>query len=177
VASLLGALGEAWCLGATPDWSTLHAGPPSRVPLPTYDFEPEPHWVARRPAAEGGASRPPEAPAPAFTGCPDARGPLEREVAAAWHELIGLERLSVRDNFFDLGGDSLMATRLVSRLRERLGVELPLQQLLEQPTIEGMACLVVSTLAHATPTAELEALLAQAAAASPDELAALERLP
>ncbi|MEM7355658.1 MAG: phosphopantetheine-binding protein, partial [Acidobacteriota bacterium] len=63
----------------------------------------------------------------------------ERTVAEIWREVLGVERLDVRDPFFDLGGDSLIATQLHSRLRDAFGLDLPMAKLFEEPTIEGQA--------------------------------------
>lgn len=67
------------------------------------------------------------------------RTETERVLAGIWCSLLGIERVGVQDNFFDLGGHSLDATQLVSRTREAFQVELQMQTLFENPTIAGMA--------------------------------------
>jgi acyl carrier protein len=67
------------------------------------------------------------------------RTPAEEALAALWRELLGIDRLGREDNFFEVGGHSLLATQLVSRARQTFGVEVPLQQVFETPTIAGLA--------------------------------------
>src|SRR5262249_12680372 len=64
---------------------------------------------------------------------------IEALLAGIWAELLGVERIGVRDRFFDLGGHSLLATQAMSRLRATFGVEFPLRTLFERPTIEALA--------------------------------------
>jgi acyl-coenzyme A synthetase/AMP-(fatty) acid ligase/acyl carrier protein len=71
------------------------------------------------------------------------RTPLEEEIAAAWRDVLGLERVGVEDSFFEVGGHSLLAARLFSRLRDQLHVELPLREFYERPTIAAAAEAVV----------------------------------
>ncbi|HEX8556987.1 MAG TPA: amino acid adenylation domain-containing protein [Pyrinomonadaceae bacterium] len=72
------------------------------------------------------------------------RTPAEETLADIWREVLGVERVGVRDNFFDLGGHSLLATRVVGLVRERCGVEAPLRLMFESPTVEGLAAHVES---------------------------------
>lgn len=60
---------------------------------------------------------------------------LERAFAAVWASELGLDKVGRDDNFFDLGGHSLQAVRLVFRLRDDLGFEVPVHALYEAPTI------------------------------------------
>jgi amino acid adenylation domain-containing protein/non-ribosomal peptide synthase protein (TIGR01720 family) len=73
------------------------------------------------------------------TGFVAPRNPIEEALAAIWSELLGVERVSVDDDFFTLGGHSLVATQLVSRIRRQLGVEIPLHQLFELRTLGDLA--------------------------------------
>ena len=74
------------------------------------------------------------------------RTPLEEEVAAAWKQVLGVEQVGVNDNFFEIGGHSLLATRVIILLRSSLGVNLSLRLLFENPTVAGMAEVLVEIL-------------------------------
>src|SRR2546421_62055 len=63
----------------------------------------------------------------------------ERIIADCWEEVLGLEAIGANDNFFDLGGDSLHMTRIASRINERSGVELPMTQFFNDPTVAALA--------------------------------------
>ncbi|MBX9399679.1 non-ribosomal peptide synthase/polyketide synthase [Lysobacter sp. BMK333-48F3] len=63
----------------------------------------------------------------------------EAALAGLWRDLLGIERVGRHDHFFELGGHSLMAVRLVARIEEALGVQLPLREVFEHPTLEAMA--------------------------------------
>jgi thioesterase domain-containing protein/acyl carrier protein len=114
------------------------------VPLPTYPFERRSHWLEGLPMVARSAGRPAEE-APAEGAAGRARPALtaaEARVAEVWRELLGVEETAPGDDFFDLGGTSLMAVQLGSRMREALGVALPADFLLQASTLAEQAALV-----------------------------------
>jgi len=73
-----------------------------------------------------------------------AAGALEAMVATALSEALGVPGVGVDDNFFDLGGHSLAATRAIARIMELAGVHLPLQAVFDQPTARLLAAVVAA---------------------------------
>lgn len=98
------------------------------------------------------------------------RTPEEAALVKIWSELLSLPSVDVRANFFDLGGHSVLGTRMLSRIEHEFGVELSLRALFEAPTLEQMAARVVDACAKAEQN-DLEALLRKLELLSDDEVA------
>jgi NRPS condensation-like uncharacterized protein/acyl carrier protein len=143
--------------------------PRRRVPLPTYPFERRRYWIEPCPepspepvtawAPPVAAARPAAAPLPAEAPTAAASPPsrrqhprpnlhvayapprdeTERRLVEILGEVLRLETVGLHDGFFDLGGDSLLATHLLSRLNHELGVELTLRTFFAAPTVAGLA--------------------------------------
>ncbi|HXQ70080.1 MAG TPA: amino acid adenylation domain-containing protein, partial [Pyrinomonadaceae bacterium] len=75
------------------------------------------------------------------------RNPLEEIIAGIWSELLGVDRVGVYDELFELGAHSLMLTRVAARLRDQFNVEIPLQCLFDSPTVAGLAAALETSLA------------------------------
>ncbi|MCG3755090.1 non-ribosomal peptide synthetase [Amycolatopsis sp. Poz14] len=84
------------------------------------------------------------APEPAVRERPHVapRGPVEELVAGVWSEVLGTDGIGVQDDFFDLGGHSVAATRISVRLRAALDADVPVRALFDHPTIESLAAAV-----------------------------------
>ncbi|WP_072751834.1 non-ribosomal peptide synthetase [Rhodococcus maanshanensis] len=81
-------------------------------------------------------------PVPEFVTDREFRGPtnpVEEAIAGIYAELLGAERVSVDDGFFELGGNSLLATRLVARVNSALGTSLAIRAVFEHPTVAELA--------------------------------------
>lgn len=83
------------------------------------------------------------------------RGDIEQAVADIWVEVLGVERVGIHDDFFDLGGHSLRITQVVSRVRDAFNVELSLSDLYSNPTVEATADTIVMALLDDPHLAEL----------------------
>ena len=64
---------------------------------------------------------------------------LENDLTSIWRDLVGHDQIGVNDNFFDVGGNSLLMVQLQNRIRTQLRIDLPLVTLLERPTIRSLA--------------------------------------
>jgi aryl carrier-like protein len=66
------------------------------------------------------------------------RTALERAAADVWASVLGITDIGMHDDFFDLGGDSLIALRLLARLRESAGIHRTITELFRAPTLAGL---------------------------------------
>ncbi|MGQ4420066.1 beta-ketoacyl synthase N-terminal-like domain-containing protein, partial [Streptomyces sp. SAS_269] len=132
-------LAELWARGVRVPWAGLHDGPRPMAPLPPTAFETGRYWVGRTPEQPAATRRPTTEPPTPDTPA----GPLDTlgTMTHAWADVLGVapERLDGRSDFFALGGNSLLATRLINRLTERVGVELPVEAVFSAPRLADMA--------------------------------------
>ena len=63
----------------------------------------------------------------------------EKAVAAIWQAVLGIDRVGLHDNFFDLGGHSLLMVKVHHQLQQQLGLDLPLVELFRYPTVRALA--------------------------------------
>jgi len=70
-------------------------------------------------------------------------GEIERTVTGIWQKVLGIDRVGVDDNFFDIGGTSVKGVLLVSQLNRDFRINLPIVTLFEKPTIRSLAAMLV----------------------------------
>lgn len=175
IAFLLNALGQLWLAGVQIDWSAFHAnGRCHRLPLPTYPFERQRYWISPQKQTRVVPSLQPcleeekfheeekvNYQAPRKNYVAPSNG-IEEKIAQLFQELLGVEQVGVHDNFFDLGGHSLLGIQLISQLRKYFQIDLSLRPLFEAPTVAELALFIEGILIEKLeelPEKEAEALV------------------
>jgi aryl carrier-like protein len=101
------------------------------------------------------------------------RTPVEEALCSIWRQVLGVERVGVKDNFFDLGGHSLLLMRVASRVREEFHVDIPLRRLFETPTIDAMTLVIAAEQAEQREGVDVAQTLQAIKQLSPAEVKAL----
>ncbi|WP_249998247.1 type I polyketide synthase [Actinoplanes sp. M2I2] len=139
-AESLRSTGALWQAGLPVRWAALHSGrSPRRVPLPAYPFQRE------RFAVDEPTPGTPASPDGAGASDTDPRTATEKTIAEVWCEVLRVPRVGVDDDFFEIGGHSLQATRVITRLGSALGPDIPpltIMDLFDHSTIRELAALV-----------------------------------
>jgi amino acid adenylation domain-containing protein len=100
---------------------------------------------------------------------------LEHTLCAIWSEVLELDRVGIRDNFFDLGGHSLAAARVASRVVKQFQLEIPLQSLFQSPTIADLAAVITAHRGKALDEQRLTRLLEELGTLTDEEAQRLTR--
>jgi acyl transferase domain-containing protein len=160
-AFMLTTLGKLWLVGVSPDWEGVYKHHRRlRVPLPTYPFERRRFWIDLDQTAyeafgpdtdhmemQRGPVSVPQHPRPDIrNNYVAASNDLERALVEIWQASLGINQIGIYDDFFGLGGDSLLATHLLSQVGEMFEVDLPMHTFFDAPTISELATLIDSVL-------------------------------
>jgi phthiocerol/phenolphthiocerol synthesis type-I polyketide synthase E len=155
VAFILSTLGQLWLAGTPVNWPGFYADESHRrLPLPTYPFERQHYWSEAGTQLPLTAARSPsqseelEEIAPSKTACPEpgvgnaydaCSNGIEPTLANIWQGTLGIRQVNYNDNFFNLGGNSLIAVRIFSEIERIFGRRLPLATLIKAPTVAQLA--------------------------------------
>ena len=97
------------------------------------------------------------------------RNELETSLARIWQKMFSIAQIGIYDNFFEIGGDSLQATQLLSRLKENFHVDLPLSAIFEAPTVADLTLVIVQRQAEQADSETLVQVLAEIEQLAKDE--------
>ena len=166
VAFILNSLGKLWLAGIQVDWSGFYKDERRhRLPLPTYPFERHRYWVepVQPPqgflASQAGLTRIEDDSQPLTRPVlqsdyvpirdPELRSDylaprnrVEQTIADMWQKLLGVEQIGIHDNYFDLGGNSVLAARLFAQIEKIFDKKIPLATLFYAPTVEQLASIL-----------------------------------
>lgn len=118
-----------------------------RSRLPDYMIPARVVWLERLPLTSNGKIDRRALPAPnreqqRMTHTTAPRTEMERILCSIWSDVLGVEQIGVDDNFFDLGGHSLAAIRVLAAVMARLKLDLPLRRIFDAPTVAQLACAI-----------------------------------
>ncbi len=193
---ILDAAGRLWINGVVPNWTALHGGPRTRVPLPNYPFERKRHWIdapARTAAAGSGVSETPVShPILTQDDSTMEQPPVDNRIsdisaaiAAIFEELSG-ETPAAADaqtTFLEMGYDSLFLTQVAQKIQSQMKVKITFRQLLgDYSTIPSLAKFLVAQMpaapaARATAPAAVPRAAAAARPAAPVFAATASQAP
>ena len=174
---MLTALGSLWVAGVPVEWTRLHGSEERRrVPLPTYPFERKRFWTdapvavsartaisetersVNREGMTGASPASEQSPASSIlaTDGQASKAEIEKILSKLWREVLGVSEIGIHDNFFDLGGQSLMGVTLINEIGQLFGKRFALQSLLNAPTIDQFSEVVLKEQQASEETGEID---------------------
>ncbi len=130
----LSLLGKLWSRGLDIDWGRLCVNNQShRISLPTYPFKKKEFWIYP-PTKDSSTTNTPKV----HKEINHSLNHLERSLRSIWQEALALESIGIHDDFFHLGGDSLLAIQITSKIQELFQISIRSNMLLEYSTIEKL---------------------------------------
>ncbi|WP_256757092.1 non-ribosomal peptide synthetase [Cohnella sp. WQ 127256] len=145
-------LAQRYTEGTDIEWSRLYVGQRRyRIPLPTYPFEKSRCWLdvpnseEQLQSGSGFATKWSSSRVSEVEWTGNSNGSYsynETVIAQAWGEVLGLSQVRLTDNYYELGGDSILAMRIVNKISLQLTIRLEVADLLKHPTISELAAYV-----------------------------------
>jgi acyl transferase domain-containing protein len=138
---MLLSLGELYVRGVQVDWTGFDQDyPRQRVELPTYPFQRQRYWLESTTVEERETvSSDNSAKSNSLHTFVPPQNDLELQLSQIWEKVLGIQPIGVKHNFFELGGNSLLAVRLFTQIEEVFGKKLPLTTLFQAVTVEQQA--------------------------------------
>jgi len=147
--SLLERLGKYWEKGLAVNWKQFnHGNRASRIHLPSAPFNPQSYWLKgvnllggtfQQPMSSNGEAAVDKMERVLINPYVEPQSSGEMAMKDIWSELFGYQQIGIRDNFFEMGGHSLLAMQILTKVRESMHISLPAAVVFQKPTIEEMA--------------------------------------
>ena len=151
----LRSLGQLWVLGVPVDWHAFgEDGIGRRISIPTYPFEASSSLMGIQDLTRNADTRMPDALSKSSRSSrqnDELIEELHAEILAIWRDLFGTQNIALDDNFFNLGGDSLLVIRLVSLVSNRFELTVSPQDVYENPSFAGFLNCVEQVLLSSGP--------------------------
>lgn len=144
-AFVLNTLGQLWMAGVKVDWQAFYqAERRLRVPLPTYPFERQRYWMEEQAFSKSAPVMAKlSAPLLAHNGATNgtskngshapATTDAQETILKMWRDVLSIPTITAQDNFFDLGGNSLVAASLLAQIHRETGIRIPLVKFFQSP--------------------------------------------
>ncbi|NSA01810.1 acyl transferase domain-containing protein/acyl carrier protein [Clostridium beijerinckii] len=141
-------IGRAWCSGVRINWSEYNnKAKYNKVSLPTYqfvrnifkynnNFDMKYLKLNSNDSIDDDEFQEDKTEFYLRSNYVEPKTEIEKQVASIWREILGVKIISIKDSFFELGGESLYAAKIVNRIKERLNIVVPINMLFEYKTIE-----------------------------------------
>ncbi|UCH93968.1 MAG: amino acid adenylation domain-containing protein [Candidatus Aminicenantes bacterium] len=158
---LLSKISQLWLHGVTIDWQEFYTGEKRRhIPLPTYPFERRRYWFdGKKEKSEPGVAdlpEPGESPGSLYdrpglsTKYTSPANEIQQVLVNTWQKFFGVDRIGIDDDFFELGGDSLKASIIISGIHKEFNVEVPISEFFRRPTIGNLALFIANNSGKST---------------------------
>lgn len=149
--NLFNVLGNLYARGVNINWDKFYNTKQQRIPLPTYSFEKEEFWISLKQeplvsmqSAHNIISSNPKAQNCTTENkkCKNILNSLQEEIIKIWQDTLGVSDINISDNFFNLGGDSLLAIQLNSKINKFFKLDITLKEILENATFYQLSSLI-----------------------------------
>ncbi|PAJ74752.1 hypothetical protein CJF42_08705 [Pseudoalteromonas sp. NBT06-2] len=140
----LNCLAQLWCVGVEIEFQKIGIGVQGKVfGLPTYQFSKQKYWLKSKEANTHESQSDKDEANNSVSMQSESVSDIEFNLFVIWKDILGVTDLGVNDDFFTIGGDSLLSVALFSRIKAKFNVNLPISTLFTHPTINLLAQKVI----------------------------------
>lgn len=132
-------LAKAWLNNKTCDWTKIYKNIPARIPLPTYPFESREYWISPKNQPHQNIQD-----VKMFDTTQLSIELLEKKLIGIFKNFLGVDKINAIDDFYDLGGDSLLLLQIVAKIEKELKLTLPPKIIEKNSSVRSLAQFIKS---------------------------------